>query len=98
MQLRRTLRDDVDGAGVLDPAAIAQVAAESWPVVRDADELHDALASLIVTPPVAEWSAWFAQLVARASRPVRLTLFWTCAERERAGARRILAARRAAKR
>ncbi len=49
--LRRTLRDDVDGAGVLDPAAIAEVAAESWPVVRDADELHDALATLIVVPP-----------------------------------------------
>ena len=52
VQLRRTLRDDVDGAGVLDPAAIAEVAAESWPVVRDADELHDALATLIVLPPV----------------------------------------------
>ena len=44
VQLRRTMRDDVDGAGLLDPAAIAEVAAESWPVVRDADELHDALA------------------------------------------------------
>lgn len=27
----------------LDPAAIAQVRAEAWPLVRDADELHDAL-------------------------------------------------------
>jgi ATP-dependent Lhr-like helicase len=81
VQLRRTLRDDVDGAGVLDPAAISQVAAESWPVVRDADELHDALASLIVTPPVAEWSAWFAQLVAE-RRALSVNSLWTCAERE----------------
>ncbi|MGC2406346.1 MAG: hypothetical protein WA431_08060, partial [Candidatus Cybelea sp.] len=77
----RTLRDDVDGAGVLDPAAIAQVAAESWPVVRDADELHDALASLIVTPPVAEWNAWFAELVAQ-RRALSINSLWTCAERE----------------
>ena len=48
VQLRRTTRDDVAGAGILDPAAIAEVTQESWPVVRDADELHDALATLIV--------------------------------------------------
>ena len=85
--LRRTLRDDVDGAGVLDPAAIADVAAESWPVVRDADELHDALASLVVVPPVAEWSAWFDELVG-ARRAALVTpsdaegaVLWTCAER-----------------
>ena len=52
VQLRRTLRTDVSGgAGILDPAAIATVAAESWPDVRDADELHDALLSLITLPP-----------------------------------------------
>ena len=63
--LRRTTRDDVDGAGILDPAAIAQVAAESWPVVRDADELHDALTTLIVVPPVAQWTHWFEELVSQ---------------------------------
>jgi ATP-dependent Lhr-like helicase len=93
VQLRRTMRDDVDGAGLLDPAAIAEVAAESWPVVRDADELHDALATLVVLPPVPEWSAWFDELVAqrRATRLVMLSPStslrtgsveaWTCAER-----------------
>jgi ATP-dependent Lhr-like helicase len=65
VQLRRTTRDDVDGAGILDPAAIAQVAAESWPVVRDADELHDALTTLIVVPPVAQWTHWFEELVSQ---------------------------------
>ncbi len=90
VQLRRTTRDDAGGAGILDPAAIAEVAAESWPVVRDADELHDALSTLIVLPPVAEWSAWFDELVEQ-NRATTLSVtlsgvegrhvFWTCAER-----------------
>ena len=47
--IRRTLNsDDAAGMGALDPAAIAQVAEESWPVVRDPDELHDALLTLIL--------------------------------------------------
>jgi ATP-dependent Lhr-like helicase len=80
VQLRRTLRDDVDGAGVLDPAAIQEVAAESWPVVRDADELHDALTSLIALPPVSAWSPWFEELVAD-RRAAVVNGMWTCAER-----------------
>ena len=84
VQLRRTIRDDVDGAGVLDPSAIAEVAAESWPVVRDADELHDALATLVVLPAVTEWGAWYDELVAQ-RRASTLTVgeatFWVCAER-----------------
>ncbi len=80
VQLRRTLRDDVDGAGLLDPTAIAEVAAESWPVVRDADELHDALATLIVLQPVPAWSGWFDELVAD-RRASTINGFWTCAER-----------------
>ena len=38
--------DPVEAAkfGMLDAAAIASVRAEAWPEVRDADELHDALA------------------------------------------------------
>ena len=43
----RLLRRDLSaGVGALDPAAIAQVAAEAWPVVADTDELHDALLAL----------------------------------------------------
>jgi ATP-dependent Lhr-like helicase len=53
-------------------------------VVRDADELHDALATLVVLPPVAAWSAWFDELVAQ-RRATTLShgdaRFWTCAER-----------------
>jgi len=67
VSLRRTLPSDAaDGTGVLDPLAIEQVAAESWPVVRNADELHDALLTLIVLPPVAEWSRFFDDFRQRA--------------------------------
>ncbi len=63
VQLRRTLRSDVSGgAGILDPAAIAQVSAEAWPDVRNADELHDALLTLIALPPAEQWRAFFAEL------------------------------------
>ena len=64
VQLRSTLRTDVSqGIGILDPEAIAQVAAESWPIVRDADELHDALLTLVAVPPVPEWQTFFDELV-----------------------------------
>src|SRR5439155_18041601 len=49
VQLRRSLHTDMaQGVGALDAAAIAEVAAESWPVARDADELHDALLTLTI--------------------------------------------------
>ena len=85
MQLRRTLPPDAaDGTGVLDPAAIEQVAAESWPEVRDADELHDALLTLVALPPVAEWMEFYHELE-RTGRAFVLTRdgspFWTATER-----------------
>lgn len=85
VHLRRTLRSDaVGGAGILDAAAIATVAAESWPDVRDADELHDALLSLISLPPVDEWAEFFMQLstAGRASLMERgAKRFWVATER-----------------
>ena len=87
VQLRRTVRTDlVEGAGVLDPDAIVQVAAESWPLVRDPDELHEALLTLITLPPVPEWEPFFAALVdagraAILSQPEACATFWTPAER-----------------
>jgi ATP-dependent helicase Lhr and Lhr-like helicase len=63
VQLRRTLSpEDASAIGALDPAAIAQAAEEAWPVVRDADELHDALLTLFILPPIAEWQPWFEEL------------------------------------
>jgi ATP-dependent helicase Lhr and Lhr-like helicase len=49
--LRRSLSPDaLRDIGRLDPEAIAQVKEEAWPVVRDADELHDALLCLGAMP------------------------------------------------
>ena len=44
VEMRRVLPEALASEfGRLDPAAIAQVRADAWPDVRDADELHDAL-------------------------------------------------------
>jgi len=67
---RRSLAiDEVKDLARLDPLAIAQVAEEAWPVVRDADELHDALMNFVVLPEEEgrEWSQWLGQLT-RAGR------------------------------
>ncbi len=54
VEMRRMLPESVLGEiGRLDPDAIAQVRAEAWPDVRDADELHDALLTLIALPESA---------------------------------------------
>ena len=47
--MRRVLPESVlEEVGALDPAAIEQVQREAWPDVRDADELHDVLHTLVV--------------------------------------------------
>src|SRR5438094_6900355 len=49
--MRRILPESVlEEVGKLDPEAIAQVRQEAWPDVRDADELHDVLHTLIALP------------------------------------------------
>ena len=51
VEMRRTLPDSVlQEVGGLDLSAIEQVRNEAWPDVRDADELHDALLTLIALP------------------------------------------------
>ncbi|MCP9447611.1 MAG: DEAD/DEAH box helicase [Nitrospira sp.] len=74
VELRRTLPPDLAGAiGALDPSAIDLVVRESWPVVRDEDELHDALLTLVWVPePIpAEWMPYVSGLLT-ACRIVRL--------------------------
>jgi hypothetical protein len=46
----------LEEVGGLDPGAIAQVREEAWPDVRDADELHDVLHTLVALPE--DFSAW----------------------------------------
>ena len=48
--LRRALPDDSRDLGSLDSAAIADEALNARPIVRDADELHDALLTLGMLP------------------------------------------------
>ena len=82
--LRRTTGSTTDELGILDLAVIEEVAAMAWPLVRDADELHDALLTLVITPALAQWQGWFDELVA-ARRATCLhvegTMLWTAAER-----------------
>jgi ATP-dependent Lhr-like helicase len=84
VQMRRTLGSDSGEIGALDPEAIREVVEESWPVVRDPDELHDALLTLIALPPIPEWVDYFEDL----TRQRRATLVqnsvgavWAPAER-----------------
>jgi ATP-dependent helicase Lhr and Lhr-like helicase len=58
VNMRRMLPESVlEEVGGLDTGAIAQVREEAWPDVRDADELHDALHTLVALPE-AEGSIW----------------------------------------
>lgn len=65
VSLRRVDVDLAGGVGALDPAAIEEVKAQAWPDVRDADELHDALLSLILLPAgeLRGWQGWMEELV-----------------------------------
>ena len=67
--------EEAVGLGRLSPEAVSEVAGFAWPVVRDADELHDALMSLgVFTPavdvdpdgasPTDEWHPLFETLEA----------------------------------
>ena len=74
VEMRRVLPDAVlNEVGALDPAAIAEVRADAWPDVRDADELADVLHTFIAMPEEfltsttesrshGEWEAYFEQL------------------------------------
>jgi len=98
VEMRRTLPEAVlKEVGGLDPAAIAEVRADAWPDVRDADELADALQTFTALPedfcapdgrPSAEvWLPFFERLrlsrrAARAS--VQDIWFWVPAEKAKA--------------
>ena len=67
--LRRTDPDLAQGIGALSPEALAEVKGQAWPDIRDADELHDLLLSVILLP-VREAEAWqrFAHELMEAGR------------------------------
>jgi ATP-dependent Lhr-like helicase len=62
VEMRRVLPASVlEEVGALDPAAIAQVQQEAWPDVRDADELHDVLHTLVMVESSSQLSAVSSQ-------------------------------------
>lgn len=66
VEMRRTLPAQLAGeVGALDPAAIEEVQRESWPVVRDPDELHDALLTLLWLPVEEgqDWAIYLPRLI-----------------------------------
>ncbi|HTM11339.1 MAG TPA: DEAD/DEAH box helicase, partial [Bryobacteraceae bacterium] len=82
VQLRRSLPPaDAANLGALDPAAIAEVGEQSWPVVRDADELHDALLTLVVLPPVEEWRGYYDELAPAGRASTADGRYWVATER-----------------
>ena len=85
VQLRRTLRTEfADGAGALDPAGHCASGCGGLAVVRDPDELHEALLTLITVPPAPDWEPFLAPLVETGRAATLLVngqAFWTPAER-----------------
>ncbi len=106
VQMRRLLPESVlEEVGKLDPAAIAQVREEAWPDVRDVDELHDVLQTLIALPEDVVgsdperghlWRTYFEHLAScgRAGRTIQEGKgFWVSAERAQTFAQIYPAAR-----
>jgi ATP-dependent Lhr-like helicase len=86
VQLRSTLRADfAEGAGALDAAAIAQVATEAWPPMRDPDELHEALLGLTLLGCEHAEAAALIPALMEARRVTTLRIdgreYWVPAER-----------------
>ena len=87
--LRRTAPDLAQGIGALSPEALAEVKGQAWPDIRDADELHDLLLTVILLPvrETAPWQRYAEELMearrATIARPVREdgSAFYVAAER-----------------
>jgi ATP-dependent helicase Lhr and Lhr-like helicase len=84
--LRRGLPVEPRELGRLDPDAIERVRAEATPDVRDPDELHDVLLSLVAARPRHGWAELFEAL-AKAGRsfeihtPGATDVLWAATER-----------------
>ena len=88
VEMRRMLPETVlSEVGRLDPAAIAEVRASAWPDVRDVEELHDALLTLIALPEPASGSSIQSALnaVLRESIPAWHAFFEELTSQHRAG-------------
>ncbi len=90
VELRRMLPETVlSEVGGLDPDAIDEVRRDAWPDVRDPDDLHDALLTLVAIPEAdgTPWAGHFGALQAgrRAGVAARgARRYWVATERARA--------------
>ncbi len=84
----RGLPVDLTQIGSLSPDAVERVRAEAAPDVRDPDELHDLLSSLVICRPQAEWQEYFDRLQ-NAGRADLVRDHW-CTAANRSGVRRLL--------
>lgn len=94
VEMRRVLPENIaENIGRLDPLAILEVQQQAWPDIRNADELHDVLQTLISFPEkletlpqvtTADWQLYFEELVST-GRVTRATVanhhFWVAAEK-----------------
>jgi ATP-dependent Lhr-like helicase len=89
VEMRRVLPETLlSEIGRLDPAAIASVRDDAWPDIRDAEELHDALLTLIALPAQAdraELSSNGLQAKLRESLPQWAPYFEQLVAEQRAG-------------
>ena len=94
VEMRRVLPESVlEEVGKLDAGAIAQVRSEAWPDVRDADELHDVLHTLVALPEDFKsgagvsphyWTLHFERLLNQNRAAVAISAgrrYWVAAER-----------------
>ena len=87
--LRRTAPDLAQGIGALSPEALAEVKSQAWPDIRDADELHDLLVTVILLPvrEATPWQQYAQELMAARRATVAETVlgdsdpFYVAAER-----------------
>lgn len=98
VEMRRMLPDSVlEEVGKLDPDAILEVQQQAWPDIRNPDELHDALQTLIVLPePLIlpfkptqqqELSGFFEELLEQGRAGIALfqnKRFWFATEKRKA--------------
>jgi ATP-dependent Lhr-like helicase len=95
VEMRRVLPPSVlEEVGALSPSAISQVTEEAWPDVRDSDELHDAMLTLIAIPeefprkdagsPKSTWSRFLDDLLRSGRAGIAVhnqRRLWVAAER-----------------
>lgn len=88
VEMRRMLPDSVlEEVGKLDPLAIAEVQKQAWPDIRNADELHDTLQTLIAFAPelhASDWQSYFTELKASkrvGEAVIQGKMFWFAAEK-----------------